>query len=61
MIEPFDCGMALVAEQTHGTLFPAEIVATLLALHVLTIFWQVLEDLRRPSEVAHVVGVDTAL
>jgi hypothetical protein len=32
-----------------------------LALHVFAVFRNILEDLRRPSKVSHMMSVDTAL
>jgi len=53
--------MTFVAEQALRALLPARVGAVRLALHVFAIFRNILEDLRRPSKVSHMMSVDTAL
>jgi len=50
--------MTLIAQKPHRTRFPAKIVTVRLCLHVLTVFWGVLEDFRWPPKVTHVMCIN---
>lgn len=59
VVEPLNCRMTFVAEQTIWTLLPSGFrVGVVRALHGLTVFWRIFEYLWWPSEVSHVVGVN---
>jgi len=60
MIQFFDRRVALLAEEAVRAEFPGELL-TFYLLHTFAVFCGILEDLRRPSEVAHVMSVDAAL
>ena len=59
MIEAFNCGMTLLAVEPVRALLPTDIWV-ILVCHVWAVFRRVLKDLWRPSEVSHVMSVNTA-
>lgn len=56
MVQPLDRSVALCASETVGTEVPAHPRQQCLA-----VFWIVLEEVRRPAKVAHVMRVDAPL
>ena len=60
MIQFFDRRVAIFTEEAVRAEFPGELL-TFYLLHTFAVFCGILEDLRRPSEVAHVMSVDAAL
>jgi hypothetical protein len=61
VIQSLHSRVALVAKQPLRALLPTGLGAISLALHIVTVLRNILEDLRRPSKVPHVMGVNTAL
>ena len=60
VVETLNCGVTFVAKEPIWTLFPT-VFRVWGARHVLAVFSRVLENLRRPSEVPHMVSVDARL
>lgn len=61
VVQPLHRRMTFVAKQALRALLPARVGPIRLALHVFAIFRNILEDLRRPSKVSHMMSVDAAL